>query len=277
MNELLAPASRGRLGRHDLQAERLIGPFHIKRRGKGRDRREPPTQLICCARRVVPRSEEIAMPMPHRTFAQLAKRRLIGKEGRERVREVNALLAELPDYKNGPYADLRKWLASEIEESRVRSNAVHRDSIAVRREGAAQIALVGPPNVGKSSILQALVGDPDQDGRLPVHDAPPDPGAHPDRRRPRPARRDPRAHRGGATRTAAAAGRCSACSARPTRSSTARGPTPTPRSSGPFAPRWPRGNRQARLPRGDPRRRGLRERSSGSRQRFRTSTSSPSR
>jgi hypothetical protein len=96
------------------------------------------------------------MPMPHRTFAQLAKRRLVGKEGRDRVREVNALLAELPDYKNGPYADLRNWLASEIEESRVRSSAVHRDSIAVRREGAAQIALVGPPNVGKSSVLQAL-------------------------------------------------------------------------------------------------------------------------
>ncbi|MCI0343853.1 MAG: 50S ribosome-binding GTPase [Chloroflexi bacterium] len=94
--------------------------------------------------------------MPHRTFAQLAKRRLTGKEGRERVREVNALLAELPDYRNGPYADLRKWLTSEIEETRVRSNAVHRDSIAVRREGAAQVALVGPPNVGKSSLLQAL-------------------------------------------------------------------------------------------------------------------------
>ena len=45
---------------------------------------------------------------------------------------------------------------SEIEDTRVRSNAVHRDSIAVRREGAAQIALVGPPNVGKSSLLQAL-------------------------------------------------------------------------------------------------------------------------
>ena len=50
------------------------------------------------------------MPMPHRTFAQVAKRRLTGKEGRERIREVNALLGELPDYKNGPYADLRKWL-----------------------------------------------------------------------------------------------------------------------------------------------------------------------
>jgi small GTP-binding protein len=98
----------------------------------------------------------MAMPMPHRTFAQVAKRRLTGKEGRERIREVQALLGELPDYKNGPYADLRKWLLSEIEDTRVRSNAVHRDSIAVRREGAAQIALVGPPNVGKSSLLQAL-------------------------------------------------------------------------------------------------------------------------
>src|SRR5262245_17995956 len=96
------------------------------------------------------------MPMPHRTFAQLAKRRLVGKEGRERIREVRALLAELPDYRNGPYADLRKSLLAEIEDTRVRSNAVHRDSIAVRREGVAQVALVGPPNVGKSSLLQAL-------------------------------------------------------------------------------------------------------------------------
>jgi small GTP-binding protein len=98
----------------------------------------------------------MVMPMPHRTFAQVAKRRLVGKEGKERVREVRALLAELPDYKNGPYADLRKALVAEIEDTRIRSSAVHRDSIAVRREGAAQIALVGPPNVGKSSLLQAL-------------------------------------------------------------------------------------------------------------------------
>ena len=96
------------------------------------------------------------MPMPHRTFTQMAKRRLVGKEGKERVREVRVLLGELPDYRNGPYADLRKWLLSEVEETRVRAKAVHRDSIAVRREGASQIALVGPPNVGKSSLLQAL-------------------------------------------------------------------------------------------------------------------------
>jgi uncharacterized protein len=96
------------------------------------------------------------MPMPHRTFVQRAKRRLVGKEGRERVRVIRELLEELPDYRSGPYADIRKWLNEEIEETRTRAKVVHRDSIAVRREGAAQIAFVGPPNVGKSSLLQAL-------------------------------------------------------------------------------------------------------------------------
>jgi small GTP-binding protein len=98
----------------------------------------------------------IAMPMPHRTQMQVIKRRLVGKEGGERITELRAILDELPGYKNGPYADIRKWVAGQIEESRVRKKVVHRDSIAVRREGVAQIALVGPPNAGKSSLLQAL-------------------------------------------------------------------------------------------------------------------------
>jgi small GTP-binding protein len=96
------------------------------------------------------------MPMPHRTFVQVAKRRLVGKEGRERVRVIRGLLEELPDYRSGPYADIRKWLNEELEQTRVRANVVHRDSIAIRREGAAQIAFVGPPNAGKSSLLQAV-------------------------------------------------------------------------------------------------------------------------
>ena len=96
------------------------------------------------------------MPMPHRTQMQLIKRRLIGKDGSERVRELRAILAELPDYRNGPYADIRKWVEGQLEHTRVQKRVTHRDSIAVRREGAAQIALVGPPNAGKSSLLQAL-------------------------------------------------------------------------------------------------------------------------
>ncbi len=96
------------------------------------------------------------MPMPHRTFAEVAKRRLVGKEGSERVATIRALLDELPGYRNGPYADLRKWLEGELDQTRTRAKVLHRDSLQVRREGAAQIALVGPPNAGKSSLLQAL-------------------------------------------------------------------------------------------------------------------------
>ena len=96
------------------------------------------------------------MPMPHQTQKQLIKRRLIGKEGSERLRELRAILNDLPGYRNGPYADLRKWVQEQIEETHVRSHTVNRDSIAVRREGVAQVALVGAPNAGKSSLLHAL-------------------------------------------------------------------------------------------------------------------------
>jgi small GTP-binding protein len=96
------------------------------------------------------------MPMPHRTQMQVIKRRLVGKDGTERIRELRAILADLPGYRNGPYADIRKWVEGQLEQTRTRKRVVHRDSIAVRREGAAQIALVGAPNAGKSSLLQAL-------------------------------------------------------------------------------------------------------------------------
>ena len=73
------------------------------------------------------------MPMPHRTHMQLIKRRLIGKERAERVRELRAILQELPGYRNGPYAEIRKWVLAQIEETHKRSHALQRDSFAVRR------------------------------------------------------------------------------------------------------------------------------------------------
>src|SRR5215208_4006135 len=96
------------------------------------------------------------MPMPHRTYKQVIQRRLVGKAGSDKTIELRAILADLPGYRNGPYADLRKWVEGQMDDARVRAKVVHRDSIAVRREGAAQVMLVGPPNAGKSSVLQAL-------------------------------------------------------------------------------------------------------------------------
>ncbi len=72
------------------------------------------------------------------------------------MRELRAILQELPGYRNGPYADIRRWVLEQIEETQKRSHVIQRDSIAVRREGVAQVALVGPPNVGKSSLLHAV-------------------------------------------------------------------------------------------------------------------------
>ncbi len=96
------------------------------------------------------------MPMSHRTAMQVIKRRLVGKEGSARVKVLRAALDDLPGYRNGPYADLRKWLLAELDQTRRRSRVEHRDSIAVKRQGVAQVAVVGPPNAGKSSLLQAL-------------------------------------------------------------------------------------------------------------------------
>jgi ribosome-interacting GTPase 1 len=123
------------------------------------------------------------MPMPHRTQQQLIKRRLVGKDGAERIRELRSILAELPGYRNGPYADLRKWVEGELDATRTRKRVVHRDSIAVRREGAAQIALVGPPNAGEVVAPAGAVGDPDPHRRLPVHHDAAGRGDHAPRRR----------------------------------------------------------------------------------------------
>src|SRR5438045_9348239 len=90
------------------------------------------------------------MPMPHRTQMQVIKRRLVGKDGAERICELRAILDELPGYRSGPYADIGKWVNAQLEGTRTRARVVHRDSIAVRREGPAPVALVGPPTAGQA-------------------------------------------------------------------------------------------------------------------------------
>ena len=151
------PAFPGRLARHHLQQERLSRPFRTSVGGRGGTDASRRRSRIAALRRAVPHSVgrwrcRCRIGRSPRWRSVDSQEKKVGN-GSARSRRSST---ELPDYRNGPYADLRKWLLSEIEDTRVRSSAVHRDSIAVRREGAAQIALVGPPNVGKSSLLQAL-------------------------------------------------------------------------------------------------------------------------
>ncbi|MBI4639247.1 MAG: 50S ribosome-binding GTPase [Candidatus Tectomicrobia bacterium] len=98
------------------------------------------------------------MALPHQVFLRKAKTRLIGKEGKQRIEELRHIVSELPGYKSGPYADIRKWLNAEIARTRIKAKVTHRDEFAVKKEGVAQVAIIGPPNAGKSSLLKAFSG-----------------------------------------------------------------------------------------------------------------------
>lgn len=104
------------------------------------------------------------MPMPHADMKRLIQRRLRGSDGAERVRIARECMELLPGYKQGPYADLRKWLAREIETSRIKRDVRHAGGTFVPREGDARIVLLGPPNAGKSSLLKKLCGSSVQVG-----------------------------------------------------------------------------------------------------------------
>jgi ribosome-interacting GTPase 1 len=98
------------------------------------------------------------VPMPHAEMKRLIQKRLRGTDGALRLKIARECMAMLPGYKQGPYADLRKWLLAEMETTRKRREARHSDGAFVPRDGDARVVLLGPPNAGKSSLLKSLCG-----------------------------------------------------------------------------------------------------------------------
>jgi hypothetical protein len=74
----------------------------------------------------------------------------------ERIAAIEEMLRVIPRHKGteGMQGDLRARLAKLRREPQKKGG--HAFSHAVPREGAGQVALVGPPNSGKSSLLAAL-------------------------------------------------------------------------------------------------------------------------
>ncbi len=85
-------------------------------------------------------------------------RQAVGYE--ERVDALREMLALLPKHKGTEklQGDLRKRLAKLEDEEAHAAKSAHRgpDVGHVKKEGAGQWVLLGPPNAGKSSILKAL-------------------------------------------------------------------------------------------------------------------------
>ena len=96
------------------------------------------------------------MPMPHADMKRLIERRLKGTDGTARLQVIKDCMSMLPGYKQGPYADLRKWLLRETETTRKKRDSRHAEEVFIPKDGDARIVLLGVPNAGKSSLLRGL-------------------------------------------------------------------------------------------------------------------------
>lgn len=77
----------------------------------------------------------------------------------EKVRRLEELISTVPKHKGTDKlrADLRKRLSKLKESSSAKGGAArHVSAFYVEKEGAAQVPLIGPPNVGKSALVTAL-------------------------------------------------------------------------------------------------------------------------
>ncbi len=75
-----------------------------------------------------------------------------------RIAALERMLATLPKHKGTEklLADIRRKLSQARKESGKKSAAHSAPFYLVRKEGAGQVALVGPPNAGKSQLVSAL-------------------------------------------------------------------------------------------------------------------------
>ena len=84
------------------------------------------------------------------------------RDPRERLEQLREMLRTIPKHKGTDHlqADIKariKELAEELEGAR-KGVAHGGPALVIRPEGAAQIALIGPPNAGKSSLHARLTG-----------------------------------------------------------------------------------------------------------------------
>ncbi len=96
------------------------------------------------------------MAMPHSVFKKKSVEELKGLSGQKRMDKVIELLDRMPNYKDGPYAEVRKWLNAQKEKAFVSKKIFAREQWEVKKQGDVSFAFIGLPSVGKSSLIKAI-------------------------------------------------------------------------------------------------------------------------
>jgi ribosome-interacting GTPase 1 len=105
------------------------------------------------------------------------------RDPRERLERLREMLRLIPKHKGTDHlqGDIKrriKELSEELERP-ARGGARGGPPLAIRREGAAQLALIGPPNAGKSSLHARLTGSGAHAAPYPFTTRYPEPGMMP--------------------------------------------------------------------------------------------------
>jgi ribosome-interacting GTPase 1 len=92
-------------------------------------------------------------------YFQVEERYKAATDPQERIRLLEELISTVPKHKGTDHlrADLRRRL-SKMKESaqKQKGTARHASVYAIEKEGVAQVAVIGPPNAGKSALVTAL-------------------------------------------------------------------------------------------------------------------------
>src|SRR6266404_4433302 len=105
------------------------------------------------------------------------------RDPRERLERLREMLRAIPKHKGTDHlqGDIKrriKELSEELERPQ-RGGARSGPALVIRPEGAAQIALIGPPNAGKSSLHARLTGSGAHAAPYPFTTQYPEPGMMP--------------------------------------------------------------------------------------------------
>ncbi len=115
------------------------------------------------------------------TYYEAEKRLREARTVQEKSEILEEMLTIMPKHKGTDKlrADLRKRIARLKDEAQQKKGGARRESYVIEKEGAVQVVVIGPPNVGKSSLIASLTNARPEVAEFPHSTWKPTPGMAP--------------------------------------------------------------------------------------------------